>query len=86
MGFAEFTLDVLVQIGEPFESSVRLRRMFGGYGIFCDGVMFGLIAEAVLFLKVDDTTRASFLEAGADGGDEKLDAAAPSANGVLRME
>ena len=66
MWFAEFPLDVLVQIGEPFESSVRLRRMFGGYGIFCDGVMFGLIAEAVLFLKVDDTTRASFLEAGAE--------------------
>ena len=64
--FPEHVLDLLMQVGAPFDPAARLRRMFGGYGIFCDGVMFGLIAQDVLFLKVDDTTRASFLEAGAE--------------------
>jgi DNA transformation protein len=27
--------------------------MFGGHGIFLDGLMFGLVADSVLYLKVD---------------------------------
>lgn len=65
-GYPEHVLDVLMQVGGPFDRGTRLRRMFGGYGIFCDGVMFGLIADDVLFLKVDHMTRANFLEAGAE--------------------
>ena len=30
---------------------VRPRRMFGGVGLFLDGLMFGLIADGELFLK-----------------------------------
>jgi DNA transformation protein len=26
------------------------RRMFGGFGLYCDGVMFALIADDVLYL------------------------------------
>jgi len=33
---------------------VTVRRMFGGAGIFADGVMFGLVADDVLYLKADD--------------------------------
>jgi len=29
------------------------KRMFGGYGIFLDGVMFALVADNVLYLKAD---------------------------------
>lgn len=29
------------------------KRMFGGYGIFLDGVMFALVADSVLYLKAD---------------------------------
>jgi|GEM_PF-177665 len=36
------------------------RRMFGGYGIYHDGVMIGLISDEVLYLKVDDQTRERF--------------------------
>jgi len=39
---------------------VRARRMFGGYGLFLDGLMFGLIAEDVLYFKVDNGNRAAF--------------------------
>ena len=34
--------------------------MFGGYGIYHDGVMFGLVADDELYLKVDDSNRTDF--------------------------
>jgi len=40
------------------------RSMFGVWGIFCDGLMFGLVADDVLFLKVDGETRSHFEAAG----------------------
>ena len=38
--------------------------MFGGYGIFHDGLMFSLIAEDTLYLKVNDSNRDLFKKAG----------------------
>lgn len=43
---------------------VTARKMFGGAGLYCDGVMFGLIADDVAYLKVDDSNKADFLDAG----------------------
>lgn len=43
---------------------VEVRAMFGGHGVFLDGVMFGLIADEELYLKVDDVNRALFVDAG----------------------
>lgn len=45
-------------------SVVSARKMFGGAGLYCDGVMFGLIADDVAYLKVDDTNREDFIKAG----------------------
>jgi DNA transformation protein len=42
---------------------VAARRMFGGFGIFLDGVMFGLIGFDELFFKADDGNRADFEDA-----------------------
>ncbi len=39
---------------------VRSRAMFGGHGLYRDGIMFALLANGVLYLKVDDQTRANF--------------------------
>jgi DNA transformation protein len=39
---------------------VGARRMFGGHGIFMNGLMFGLIADDQLYLKVDDGNRAAY--------------------------
>lgn len=41
-GFVAHLLELL----EPFEG-VAAKRMFGGYGIFRDGIMFGLVADGV---------------------------------------
>ena len=43
---------------------VSARRMFGGAGLYCDGFMFGLIADDVAYLKVDDSNREDFEKAG----------------------
>ncbi|MFM1813448.1 MAG: hypothetical protein RLZ98_143 [Pseudomonadota bacterium] len=45
---------------------VQIRRMFGGAGVFVDGQMFALIADDVLYLKVDDSTRADFEAEGSE--------------------
>ncbi len=43
---------------------VRARRMFGGYGIYHDGLMFGLVADDVLYLKADAQSAEQFAEQG----------------------
>jgi len=45
---------------------VQAKRMFGRAGIYCQRVMFALIADDVLYLKADETNRADFEEAGAE--------------------
>ena len=50
--FREFVADQLSGLGP-----VTVRSMFGGAGIFLDGLMFALIADDVLYFKVDDRTR-----------------------------
>jgi DNA transformation protein len=56
--FVGFVLESLEPLG-----GVGARRMFGGYGIYKDGVMFALIADDQLYLKVDDGTRAAYDDA-----------------------
>jgi DNA transformation protein len=51
----EHLMDVLRPLG-----GVAARRMFGGAGLFRDGVMFALIADEVLYLKADATTVPAF--------------------------
>lgn len=43
---------------------VAARRMFGGFGVYLDGVMFGLIGFNELYFKVDDGNRADYEAAG----------------------
>ncbi len=57
--FVNYVLDQLSPWGE-----VTVRRMFGGAGLYRDGRMFGLIADDVAYLKVDDSNRECFEKAG----------------------
>jgi DNA transformation protein len=43
---------------------VEARRMFGGHGLYAEGVMFALLDDGELFVKTDAETRARFVEAG----------------------
>lgn len=42
------------------------RRMFGGWGLFLDGVMIALVARGQLYFKTDGQSKARFAEAGAE--------------------
>jgi DNA transformation protein len=39
---------------------VAVRRMFGGAGIFADGLMIGLVSDGVIYLKADAHSRPAF--------------------------
>ena len=43
---------------------VSAKAMFGGFGIFLDGLMFALIADSVLYLKIDKETENDFTARG----------------------
>lgn len=55
-----FAVDLFSDMGR-----VEARRMFGGAGLYAGGVMFGLIDDEVIYLKVDETLRAELAAAGA---------------------
>ena len=57
--FVEFILELL----QPWRP-VTARRMFGGHGLYHAGVMFALVFDGTLYLKVDDESRGAFEAAG----------------------
>lgn len=44
---------------------IRIKSMFGGFGIYADELFFAIIDDDVLFLKTDELNRNRFIEAGA---------------------
>jgi len=44
--------------------SVEPRRMFGGVGLFREGLMFGLVIDDVLYFKTGESNRSDFEAAG----------------------
>lgn len=45
---------------------VKLRRMFGGHGIYAEGVMFALETGGSVYLKADGETEPAFRAAGSE--------------------
>ena len=57
--FTELCVEMLSPLGP-----VRVRSMFGGQGVYVDGLFVAIIDDGQLFLKADDTTRERFVAAG----------------------
>jgi DNA transformation protein len=57
--FVEYLKEAFREFGP-----VSARRMFGGHGIFYDGVMIGLVADDTLYLKADKESAPKFVENG----------------------
>ena len=57
--YLTYLLDQLRGVGP-----VSARKMFGGAGIYLRGVMFGLVADDVFYLKTGDSNRADYERAG----------------------
>jgi DNA transformation protein and related proteins len=58
--FAQFLREQLAPLGH-----LTMRRMFGKSGVFCDGLMLGMVRDDTLYFRVDDHNRAAFTEAEA---------------------
>jgi DNA transformation protein and related proteins len=54
-GFKDFIRDQLAGFGP-----ISIRNMFGGAGIYADGVMFAILTDDTLYLKADETTAHAF--------------------------
>ncbi len=57
--FTDFLPEAFAEFG-----AVHIRRMFGGHGVFYDGLMIGLVASNSLYLKADAESRLLFEERG----------------------
>src|SRR4051794_12576918 len=61
-GFHDFVHELFADFGP-----VRIRRMFGGAGLYAGDVMFGLLDDDVIYLKTDAALKAELAEAGSVG-------------------
>ena len=43
---------------------IRTRAMFGGHGVYFEGLIIGIVIDDALYLKTDEQTRAQFQGAG----------------------
>lgn len=43
---------------------VHLRRMFGGHGIYCGEIFFGILHQDRLYFKTDETSRVNYVAHG----------------------
>jgi len=57
--YRDFVLEQLAPAGR-----VTPRAMFGGVGLYLDGLFFALIDDDTLYFKTDDSNRARFEQAG----------------------
>jgi DNA transformation protein and related proteins len=57
--FAEYCAELLSSLG-----TVRVKRMFGGHGIYVDDLFMAIVAGERLYLKTDAHTVATFEAAG----------------------
>jgi DNA transformation protein and related proteins len=58
-------LDYVMELFGPF-GTVRARRMFGGHGVYLDGLMFAIVSDDMVYLKADEMNRAEFEHAGCE--------------------
>lgn len=57
--YLDYIIDQLKAFGP-----VTAKRMFGGAGLYHQGLFFGLIADDALYFKVDDANRKDYTDAG----------------------
>ena len=58
-------VDYVMELFGPFGTVVS-RRMFGGHGLYLDGLMFAIVSDDMLYLKADAMNRVEFEQAGCE--------------------
>lgn len=57
--YLQYVLEQLARLPQ-----VTSRRMFGGVGLYCDGMFFAIIDDDTMFFKTDESTRELYVERG----------------------
>ena len=57
--YLQYVLNQLRRFGP-----VMPRRLFGGYGLYADDVMFGIVNDDVMYLKIDKQSIHDYIAAG----------------------
>ena len=65
MAMLDDFVDYVLELFGPFGTVVS-RRMFGGHGMYLDGLMFAIVSRDALYLKADETNRVEFERAGCE--------------------
>ena len=60
-GFSDYVVELLAGMGR-----VEARRMFGGAGLFLDGLMFGVLLDDVVYFRVDEALKADLAAQGSE--------------------
>jgi DNA transformation protein len=60
-GLVDWVAETMAPIGD-----VTMRRMFGGAALYCDGIIFALLADGDLWFKADAASAAEWDALGAD--------------------
>lgn len=63
MAASTVEIDHLIELLAPL-GAVTARRMFGGWGLYVDGLMLAIVVDGELLLKVDAISRERFERAG----------------------
>lgn len=58
-GFIDFALELFAGVGR-----IEAKRMFGGAGLYRDGIMFGVLDDDAIYLRTDDGLAAEFRSQG----------------------
>jgi len=53
--FADFVAEQMASLG-----AITVRRMFGGHGLYCDGLFIAILTGEQLYFKADAQTQAAF--------------------------
>ncbi len=59
--FLEYVLDQLSNW-----NGVYTKKMFGGVGLYFEGLMFGLVYNDIVAFKIDETNKEKYIKAGSD--------------------
>ena len=59
MAVSATAIDHAKELFAPF-GDIRVKKMFGGAGVYCDDLFFAIMDGEAIYLKVDDETRAAF--------------------------
>ncbi len=57
--FKDYVLEQLMMLGD-----ITVQKMFGVVGLYCEGYIFSLISDDVLYFKLDHSNRNDYQKAG----------------------